>query len=134
MENVFEWLPFEVDPAAKDAARKWATHAGQYSYNEGALIDATMFIPQTRKSEAIKKHIDSSSIPSMERWFTQHTERGNRAVMLYRYGCVLIDAGVALGELIQRIENFNANLTEPISEEQLRNSTIKSLSKKLQGI
>ena len=43
MQNVFEWLPFGVDEATKDCARKWEAFDGEYHYQEGALLDALLF-------------------------------------------------------------------------------------------
>lgn len=132
MENVFNWLPFDTDTAAKDIARKWETYPGHYEYNDGEILDVTMFIPQTKKADETRSKLDANGMSNMERWFYNNTEKGNRAVHLYRYGMVLIDNGLQLGELIEKIESFNASLDTPLSEEQLRNSTIKSLSKELQ--
>ena len=132
MANVFEYLPFQVDEAAKDIARKWASHPGQYEYNDGKIIDATLFIPETKKSDEMKAQISADGVDNIERWFSIHTTKGNRATHLYRYGMVLIDAGLALGEIIERMEKFNNSLDVPLPEEQFRNSTIKSISKEVQ--
>jgi hypothetical protein len=132
MTNVFEWLPFPVDEAAKDIARKWAAHPGQYLYNDGSIIDATLFIPETKRSDEMKAQISANGIGNIERWFMTHTTKGNRATHLYRYGMVLVDAGLALGEIIEKMEIFNNSLEIPLPEEQFRNSTIKSISKEVQ--
>ncbi len=79
MSNVFEWLPFPVDEAAKDIARKWASHPGQYEYNQGSVIDATMFIPETKRSDETKAQISATGVGNIERWFKTHTSKGNRA-------------------------------------------------------
>ena len=132
MENVFEWLPFPVDEAAKDIARKWASYPGKYAYNQGEILDATLFIPETKKSDEMKAQINANGLGNIERWFINHTLKGNRANHLYRYGMVLIDAEFNLGEIIERMENLNNSLESPLPEDQFRNSTIKSISKQLQ--
>jgi hypothetical protein len=132
MANVFEWLPFPVDEAAKDIARKWASHPGQYEYNAGNLIDATMFIPETKRSDETKAKITATGMGNIERWFLNHTSKGNRATHLYRYGMVLVDAGLVLGEIIEKLEKLNSSLSSPLPEDQFRNSTIKSISKQVQ--
>jgi hypothetical protein len=132
MTNVFEWLPFPVDEATKDISRKWAAHKGHYEYNEGNVIDATMFIPQTKRSDETKETISTTGVNNIERWFMTHTSKGNRATHLYRYGMVMVDAGLALGEIIERLENFNKGLESPLPEQQFRNSTVKSISKEVQ--
>ena len=132
MTNVFEWLPFPVDEAAKDIARKWAAHPGHYEYNDAAIIDATLFIPETKKSDEIKAQISANGIGNIERWFMSHTSTGNRATHLYRYGMVLVDAGLTIGEIVEKLENFNNSLEVPLPEDQFRNGTVKSISKEVQ--
>ena len=132
MENVFEWLPFTVDEGAKDIARKWAGYSGHYEYNDGTTIDATMFIPETKRSDETKAHISATGVGNIERWFRTHTAKGNRANHLYRYGMVLIDADMALGDIVEKLESFNNSLDVPLPEDQFRNSTVKSISKEFQ--
>tara|TARA_R110002020_G_scaffold392816_1_gene603109 strand:+ start:1490 stop:3646 length:2157 start_codon:yes stop_codon:yes gene_type:complete len=132
MMNVFAWLPFPVDEGAKDIARKWATNPGFYEYNKGNVIDATMFIPETKRSDETKARISSSGVTNIERWFEAHTATGNRANHLYRYGMVLIDAELGLGDIVEKIEAFNNRLEVPLPEDQFRNSIVKSISKEFQ--
>jgi hypothetical protein len=131
MLNVFEWLPFPVDEAAKDISRKWASYPGTHEYNQGNVIDATMFIPETKRSDETKAQISVAGIDNIERWFKTHTSQGNRANHLYRYGMVLVDGGLALGEIVEKLESFNNSLDVPLPEDQFMNSTIKSISKEL---
>ena len=132
MENVFEWLPFTVDEGAKDIARKWAGYPGHYEYNDGMVIDATMFIPETKRSDETKAQISATGVGNIERWFRTHTAKVNRANHLYRYGMVLIDADMALGDIVEKLESFNNSLDVPLPEDQFRNSTVKSISKEFQ--
>ena len=131
MLNVFEWLPFRVDEAAKDISRKWASYPGTHEYNQGNVIDATMFIPETKRSDETKAQISVAGIDNIERWFKAHTSQGNRANHLYRYGMVLVDGGLVLGEIVEKLESFNNSLDVPLPEDQFMNSTIKSISKEL---
>ena len=132
MMNVFEWLPFPVDEGAKDIARKWASHPGIYEYNTGDVIDATMFIPETKRSDETKAQITAIGVGNIERWFKSHTSQGNRANHLYRYGMVMIDAEYALGDIVEKLEAFNHSLETPLPEDQFRNSIVKSISKEFQ--
>jgi hypothetical protein len=129
MINVFEWLPFPVDEGAKDIARKWASHPGIFEYNKGNTLDATMFIPETKRADETKAQLTANGVNNIERWFQNHTSTGNRANHLYRYGMVLIDAKLPLGDIVEKLEGFNNNLENPLPDEQFRNSTIKSISK-----
>jgi hypothetical protein len=132
MVNVFEWLPFPVDESAKDIARKWASHPGTYEYNDGSILDATLFIPETKRSDEMKAQLTTAGVNNIERWFLTHTSRGNRANHLYRYGMVMVDAGLPLGEIIQKLETFNNSLEAPLPDDQFRNSTVKSISREVQ--
>ena len=127
-------LPFPVDEAAKDIARKWASHPGHYEYNTGNVVDATMFIPETKRSEEVKAQINAKGITNIERWFKTHTTKGNRANHLYRYGMVLIDSNTFthIAEIVEKLEDFNNSLETPLPEEQFRNSTVLSISKEFQ--
>jgi hypothetical protein len=129
MMNVFEWLPFPVDEAAKDIGRKWASHPGHHEYNQGKILDATLFIPETKRSDETKAEITASGVDNIERWFRTHTSTGNRANHLFRYGMVMVDAGLKLEEIIRRLERFNKSLKSPLPDDQFRNSTMKSISK-----
>ena len=132
MNNVTDWLPFPVDEQATDIARKWESFNGHYEYNQGEIIDATLFIPETKRSDETKAKLSASGMGNIERWFTTHTGKGNRATHLYRYGMVLVDSGLALGEIIEKLEHLNNSLETPLPEEQFRNSTVKSISKEVQ--
>jgi len=131
MRNAAEWLPFPVDDQAFDIARKWASHPGHYEYNDGEIIDATLFIPETKRSDETKAQLSTTGLSNMERWFKEHTAKGNRATHIYRYGMVLVDSGLPLAEIIEKLDTFNNSLDIPLPEEQFRNSTIKSISKEV---
>jgi len=44
----------------------------------------------------------------------------------------MIDANMALGDVVEKLENFNNSLEVPLPEDQFRNSTVKSISKEFQ--
>ncbi len=130
MQNVFDWLPFNVDAQAKDIARKWQSHNGEYFYNEGQLVDATLFIPETKKANEMRTKLSEEGIDNIEKWFKLNTSEGNRANHLYRYGMVLIDNGYDLVNIIESLIRFNSSLDQPLSEQQLQSSTLASITKK----
>jgi len=132
MQNIFNWLPFDVDEATKDIARKWeSNNKAAYYYNNGKLLDATEFIPQTRKATVNKKFLDTySSMDNLERWFINHTEEGNRSNMLVKYGFALIDAGYEIKSIQQRILEFNSKLERPLEEAEILSTIIVSVSRK----
>ena len=132
MSNVFTWLPFDVDAQTKDVARKWLSHEGHYEYNKGELIDATLFIPQTKKAnEYAKSVIDAGAISNLERWFLANTEIGNRQSMMYRLGCVYIETGANMSELDSLMSAFNDKLEVPLPDTELRTQVNAALQSKL---
>jgi len=133
MTNVYKWLPFPVDTATKDSARKWESYPGQYLYNQGELIDATLFIPETKKSNDINNSsLSAKGVSNLEKWFLTYTIEGNRANHLYRYGMIMIDAGYALDVIKSSITAMNQSLESPLDSHQIQNSILYSLNKKYQ--
>ena len=115
MQNVFDWLPFNVDAQAKDIARKWQSHNGEYFYNDGQLVDATLFIPETKKANEMRTKLSEEGIDNIEKWFKLNTSEGNRANHLYRYGMVLIDNGYDLVNILEALIKFKIFAREYIS-------------------
>jgi hypothetical protein len=133
MENVFEWLPFYVDTATKDIARKWATYDKTEIYtNDGMTLDATLFIPQTKKSDQIKTEIQSTSdLTSLESWFLRETKEGNRSNMLLKYGLVLKDAGYPIDAIRYKIDQFNKVLDNPLDDNEISKTIMITIAKKM---
>jgi hypothetical protein len=132
MENVFNWLPFDTDTATKDIARKWMSHNGEAHFNEGELIDATLFIPQTKKAmEQEKMLLDAKGMDNMERWFHTRIETGNRATMMIRYGFMLVDNELPLDFIMAKLHQFNDKLPDPLPREEIDTKIQISLSRKI---
>jgi len=133
MENFYEWLPFKVDEQTSDYARKWMTNPGINTYHEGELIDATLFIPKTKKLEERKQTIHGQNdLKNVERWFLNKAEPGNRNNHLIRYGLMLVDSGLSSEDIQNRITSFNSKLgTSKLSELEILSTVMKTLSKKL---
>jgi len=130
MLNVFNWLPFDVDQATKDCARKWESHKGTYEYNEGKLLDAMLFIPQTKKEEEqTKKVLDANGLSNLERWFHMNTDTGNRSNQLIKYALALVDNDYTFEQVKQSITDFNDKLKSPISDNELANTILISAMK-----
>jgi hypothetical protein len=132
MENVFNWLPFDTDIATKDIARKWMSAKGHFEYIDGELIDATLFIPQTKKArEQEQKILDTQGMSNMERWFSAKIEIGNRATMLIRYGFMLMDNGYPEDAIRNMLITFNENIADPITPEEIHTKIMPSIQKKI---
>lgn len=133
MENVFEWLPFYCDIGTKDIARKWATNANTVIYdNDGTLLDATLFIPQTKKSEQVKSEIaEHTDLGALENWFIRETKEGNRSHMLLKYGLVLKDAKYPIDVIRTKIDAFNNKLSSPLGDDEISRSIMITIAKRM---
>jgi hypothetical protein len=132
MKNVFDWLPFNVDEAASDCARKWMTNPGTYHYNEGELLDTTLFIPRTKKAEEQATYINEhSNLTNLERWFVKQAISGNRNHTLVKYGFALVDKGYSLDAVKSSIMEFNHKLTPPLPEEEILSTVLVSVTRKI---
>lgn len=135
MTNIYEWLPFDVDKATNQRARKWLSHAGNYEYNDGEVLDALPFIPKTSKNEERKKLVDSQqSMDNLERWILNNSGDGNRNNMLLRYVMILVDAGFDFEGVRSRVMSLNDKMPDKLSEAEIMStvmvSAMKAIAKK----
>jgi len=133
MENVFEWLPFYCDAGTKDIARKWTTNKDAEIFdNEGIILDATLFIPQTKKSDQIKSEITQhSNLGALESWFIRETKDGNRSNMLLKYGLVLKDAHYPIDAIRNKIDEFNNKLPNPLTDDEISRTIMITIAKRI---
>ena len=135
MANIYQWLPFDVDTATNQRARKWMSHNGSYEYNEGEVLDALPFIPKTSKNEERKALFDSQqSMDNLERWILNNSGDGNRNNMLLRYSMILIDGGFDFEAIRQRVVALNDKMPDKLDEAEVMGTVMvtvmKSLAKK----
>lgn len=130
-DNVFAWLPFEVDTASAQRSRKWLSHPGYYEYQEGALVDVLPFIPKTSKNEDFKKQsLDQQGMDNLERWVVNNTGDGNRNNQVLRFALVLTDAGFDFDSVLQRVKALNEKLTDPLEESEILGTIMRTVAKK----
>ena len=132
MSNIYDWLPFEVDKATNQRARKWMSHNGAFEYNEGELLDALPFIPKTSKNEERKELLNSQqSMDALERWVINNTGDGNRNNMILRYAMILVDAGFDFEGIRTRVTEMNHKLPDKLDEAELLSTILVTVSKAL---
>jgi len=130
MQNVFNWLPFNCDDQTKDIARKWQSFKGDHEYKDGEMLDAMLFIPQTRKEEEqTQKILDNQSLSNLERWFFLNTDTGNRSNQLIRYALALVDSGVSIEGIRHSIHSFNGKLRESLPDQEINETIMVSVIK-----
>jgi hypothetical protein len=133
MNNVMAWLPFKTDEAANQRSKKWESYQpGQYHYNlDGTILDILSFIPKTKKNEdhqAEMKKIES--MDNLERWFAQRIASGNRNNNLLKYAMALVDSGLDLYQVTQAVIAFNGKLSNGLTEDEIRQTILVSVSKR----
>ena len=132
MSNIYEWLPFEVDTATNQRARKWLTNDGHFAYNDGELLDVLPFIPKTSKNEARKQLLDSQqSMDNLERWVINNIGDGNRNNMLLRYAMILMDAGFDFEGIRTRVMQLNDKIVDKLDEVEIMGTIMISIGKAL---
>ncbi len=130
MSNIYEWLPFEVDTATGQRARKWMSHAGHYEYNEGEVLDALPFIPKTSKNEERKELLHSQqSMDNLERWAINNIGDGNRNNMLLRYAMIFVDAGFDFEAVRQKVISLNDKIADKLDEVEIMSTIMISVGK-----
>ena len=132
MNNVYDWLPFEVDRQTNQRSRKWLTN-DQPAFHEmhtGIPIDVLPFIPKTKKSEEEKKiNIKLKNLNSVEKWFVKNTEEGNRSNMLIRYALMLVSDGRKFDDVSEKVLNLNSKLDPPMEEVEVYATILASTQK-----
>lgn len=132
MNNIYDWLPFEVDRQTNQRSRKWLTNQGKYFYNDGDLLNALLFIPKTSKAKLQKEHYESlQSLSNAERWFVKNTDAGNRSNQLIRYALMLVDAGMDIDNIRNNVLALNSKLPKPLDEAEVLRTIIVSASKSI---
>lgn len=130
MENIYEWLPFDVDTGTKDRCRKWLTHKGEFWYNKGTNLDALLFIPETKKSDERKAIInDQQALSNMQRWFINNTNTGNRSNQLIRYALMLVDSGLDITSIQNNVLDLNSKLPDKLEEIEILSTIMQSVNK-----
>jgi hypothetical protein len=133
MAHVTEWLPFKLDEAANQRARKWETYSGgTYHYNmEGQLLDVLDFIPKTSRNESYKNTSkELQSLDNLERWFAQRIALGNRNNNMVKFALALVDSGMSLMDVTTKVKEFNAKLNNPLPESEIDSTVLQTVAKK----
>lgn len=130
MNNVYAWLPFDVDTATGQRARKWLSNPGEHFYQTGELLDVLPFIPKTSKNEDFKANIlDHQGMDNLERWIISNTGDGNRNNMLLRFAMILVDAGYGFDDVLKRVTALNEKLPDKLLEDEIMTTVMVTAGK-----
>jgi hypothetical protein len=128
MSNIYSWLPFVVDTATNQRARKWLSHDGHFEYNDGELLDALPFIPKTSKNEERKQVLSTQgSMDNLERWVMNNIGDGNRNNLLLRYAMVLLDSGLGYDSIYSRVVALNDKIADKLSELEIMGTIMRTI-------
>ena len=131
IKNIIEWLPFEVDRSTTDRCRKWETFDGEYHYNEGNLLSAFDFIPDTSRCEKMKNHIeDLHNFDALERWFIDNTGSGNRNNQLLKFALMLTERGEDPDNVKNSVMALNDKLQSPLDPTEIYATIMSSVYRK----
>jgi hypothetical protein len=134
MNNIYSFLPFDVDEQTNQRSRKWATYPSKHFTNDGKLLDALLFIPRTKKSEERQIITQTyQSLNNLERWFVSNTTKGNRSNQLIKYAFMLIDAGVSITDIRDKVLDLNHKLPDKLPDAEITNTIMVSVAKKIQN-
>lgn len=132
MKHLMAWLPFEVDTATGQRARKWESFNGHYEYTDGELLDVLPFIPKTSKNEEHKQRINSQqSLDNLERWVINNTGDGNRNNQLLKYAYILVDGGFDFNQILGRVKELNDKLPDKLDETEIHSTIMVTVGKAL---
>lgn len=125
-------MPFAVDTSSNQRARKWLTHEGEVYVNDvGNLFDVLPYIPQTKKNEQRINVLMDSDMDRLEHWLISNAEDGNRNNQLYNYASILLDNGESFIDIRNKVLSLNSKLTDSLSEEEIDNTVLRSISSKV---
>jgi hypothetical protein len=129
-ENVYAWLPFDVDHASSQRCRKWLSHKGHYEYQDGELVDILPFIPKTTKNETFKQRIvDQRGLGNLERWVINNSGSGNRNNMLLRFCMILVDAGYDYTQINQAVCDLNDKMPDRLEHTEITTTVMVTVMK-----
>jgi hypothetical protein len=134
MQNVYDWLPFEVDTATKDRCRKWMTCKGNYWYNDGLLLDSLQFIPKTKKADERKQTLaGQTNLSNLERWFLNNTggANTNRNYQMMKYAFACVDTGQDVATVRSNLMSLNSRLQDPLDTTEIDSTIMVGVSKRV---
>lgn len=131
MDNLFEWLPFDSDEQTGQRVCKWACNEGEYWYNDGDLIDALQFIPATTKNTERKESIKNlTNLDNLEKWFAIRMVDGQRSNEMIRFALMLVDSGMPIEDVEDRVLALNNKLEEGLPEDELARTVLRTAAKR----
>jgi hypothetical protein len=134
MANFRDWLPFETDDGSEQPEKKWNTCIGDHHYNDGELMDVLRFIPKTSKNQSYQAQREAiGDMDALERFFAERMLPGKRNNEMYKFAAMLAENGMDIIGVEAAIMSFNSKLKNPLDNDEIRNTILVSVGKKVFG-
>lgn len=132
MNNIFAWLPFQVDEGTNQRSKKWLSYSDDDSrceYTDGELFDPTQFIPKTAKNDKrIQMAEEIANMDRTEAWFARLVNETNqRNNCMIKYALMLYDGGMDPSDVEDKVKDFNEKLKDKLPLSELRSTVLKTL-------
>jgi hypothetical protein len=133
MVNVFDWLPIPLDEVTNQRNRKWLGYNSTPQYNEGKLLPALDFIPETEASVRLQKQtVAMGDLSHIERWMVRQINAGKgRNHTLLKYALLLVTMGLTQDQLEEMVLALNEQLTTPLPPHEIKTTIFVTAAKKL---
>jgi hypothetical protein len=135
MNGIMNWLPFAVDESSNQRAKKWESFDGEHFYNlDGDLLDVLPFIPKTSRNEQLRAEGKAiENLDNLERWFAPRIATGNRNNQMVKFAFALVDSGMDLFAVREKVLEFNKKLSNALPEDEIESTILVSVAKRFQG-
>ena len=135
MDQIRGWLPFEVDEAVNQAEKKWECNPNAEIFtnmsDETVLLDVLPFIPKTTRNERYQEQMkEIKDMDALERWFAGKMEEGNRNNNMLKYAMALVDSGLVLSDVNQKVLSFNSKLSNSLDEAEIHSTILKTVARR----
>ena len=133
MTNIFDWLPIPLDEVTNQRNRKWLGYNSTPHYNEGKLLPALDFIPETEASVRLQKQtVAMGDLSHVERWMVREVDKGaGRNHTLVKYALILVDAGLSQEQVENSVLLLNKKLSTPLPETEIKTTIFLTVAKKI---
>lgn len=139
MNSLMAWLPLppeSLDKGANQRSKKWESNAkGTYFYSDGEdLLDVLPFVPKTSRNEEYQKQSkELKSMDNLERWMAEKWSSGNRNNLMLNFALALVDHGLDYNTVENRVLNFNAQLSDCLSPDELKRTVLVTAARRVAG-
>jgi hypothetical protein len=75
--------------------------------------------------------LDKGTLVNLENWITERFVAGNRNNQMSKYAHTLMDSGMTLNEIEAQVTSFNSSLENGLSQDEIDNTIMPPIARKL---